>query len=342
MQYELSTQDVIEAAGKSHRPVGAGYLPDLEGQELPIRQSGAVRSVADIEDTVIHVSKGTPITIGQVAEVRMGAALKRGTGAEGGKPAVVLSIKKSPGTNTLELTDQIDQVLADAEEVAGGRLKINRHVMRQSDFIKISISNVLVVARDAAIIVAVILILFLMNVRTTLITLTAIPLAVAIALLVLWGCGESINVMTLGGLAVAIGVVVDDAIIFVENIYRRLRANQLAEEGDREPRLTIIYNACAELLNSVLFATLIIVIVFVPMLFLGGLEGRFFRPLGITYMLSIGASLLVALTVTHPLARCDWRSSKENRRDSSRSSSATKIPSKISYGPFRRMPLRFT
>ena len=166
-----------------------------------------------------------------------------------------------------------------------------------------SLRNVLDVARDAAIIVAIVLVLFLLNVRTTIITLTAIPLSVAIALLVLWGWGKTINVMTLGGLAVAIGVVVDDGIIFVENVYRRLRQNQIGAESQRGPRGQVIGDACIELLNSVLFATLIIVIVFVPMLFLRGLEGRFFQPLGVTYILSIGASLLVALTVTPALSQ---------------------------------------
>ena len=299
LQYDLSTQDLIEAAERAHRPVGAGYLPDHEGRELPIRQTGAVRSVRDIQETVIGVAdNGAPITIGQVAEVRRGAALKRGTGAEDGASAVVLSIKKSPGTNTLALSEQIDRVLAEAETAAGGKLTINRHVMRQADFIRLSVANVLSVARDAAIIVAVILVLFLMNVRTTLITLTAIPMSIALALLVLSGFGQTINVMTLGGLAVAIGVVVDDAIIFVENAHRRLGQSGAASA---EQRVEVVHRSFLEILGSVLFATIIIVMVFVPLLFLQGLEGRFFMPLGLMYIASIGASLGVALTLTPAL-----------------------------------------
>ncbi len=300
--YGLSVKDVVRAASEAHSTAGAGYLLNVEGLEIPLRQTGRVTGIEDIRSTIVAYSESVPVTIGQVADVVLAAALKRGTASEGGSPAVVLTIQKAPGTNTLALTEAIDKALDSIEPGMPPGIELNRHAFRQSNFINLSLENVVRVARDAAIIVAIILGLFLLNVRTTVITLTAIPLAMALTLLVLWGWGESINVMTLGGLAVAIGVVVDDAIIFVENIYRRLRANLLAKEGDREPRLTIIYNACAELLNSVLFATLIIVIVFVPMLFLGGLEGRFFRPLGITYMLSIGASLLVALTVTPALS----------------------------------------
>ena len=301
--YDLTVQDVVEAAGQAHSTAGAGYLVNVDGREIPLRQTGRVQSVDDIRATIVKYQKGTPITIGQVADVTLAGALRRGTAAEGGHPAVVLSIQKAPGTNTLALTNAVDDVLDAVETGLPKGVALNRHLFRQSEFINVSLRNVLDVARDAAVIVAVVLALFLLNIRTTIITLTAIPLSVAIALLFLWGWGQSINVMSLGGLAVAIGVVVDDGIIFVENIYRRLRENQAQPEATRKPRAEIIYAASVELLNSVVFATLIIVIVFVPMLFLQGLEGRFFQPLGAMYMLSIGASLLVALTVTPALAK---------------------------------------
>ncbi len=301
--YDLTIKDVVAAAGEAHSTAGAGYLVNVDGLEIPLRQTGRVQSVEDIRSTIIRYERGTPITIGQVAVVELAPALKRGTASEGGRAAVVLSIQKAPGTNTLTLTDAVDKVLDSVETALPPGVAINRHIFRQSDLINISLNNVLGVARDAAIIVAIVLVLFLLNVRTTIITLTAIPLSVAIALLVLWGWGETINVMTLGGLAVAIGVVVDDGIIFVENIYRRLRLHQVDSGSESRQRHQVIYEACTELLNPVLFATLIIVIVFLPMLFLGGLEGRFFQPLGITYILSIGASLLVALTVTPALAQ---------------------------------------
>ena len=300
--YGLMIEDVVAAASEAHSTAGAGYLLNVDGQEIPLRQTGRVQSVEDIRSTIIRYDDGVPITIGQIADVVMAGALQRGAASEGGHEAVVLSIQKAPGTNTLALTQAIDETLDAAEAGIPHGIELNRHIFRQSDLIELSLDNVLHVARDSAIIVAVVLVLFLLNVRTTLVTLTAIPLSVAIALLVMWGLGETINVMTLGGLAVAIGVVVDDGIIFVENIYRRLR-----EKGNggvsEQTRMGIITSACSELLNSVLFATMIIVIVFVPMLFLRGLEGRFFRPLGITYILAIGASLLVALTVTPAVAK---------------------------------------
>ncbi|MFH1419962.1 MAG: efflux RND transporter permease subunit [Planctomycetota bacterium] len=301
--YDLTIRDVVAAAGETHSTAGAGYLVNVDGLEIPLRQTGRVRRVEDIRSTIIKYEEGTPITIGQVAEVEIAPALKRGTASEGGHAAVVLSIQKGPGTNTLALTEAVDKALDSVETALPPGVVLNRHIFRQSDFINLSLNNVLHVARDAAIIVAIVLVLFLLNVRTTIITLTAIPLSVAIALLVMWGLGETINVMTLGGLAVAIGVVVDDGIIFVENIYRRLRLHQVGSGTESRQRHQVIFEACTELLNPVLFATLIIVIVFLPMLFLRGLEGRFFQPLGITYILAIGASLLVALTVTPALAQ---------------------------------------
>ena len=315
--YDLTISDVIEAAEKAHSTAGAGYLPNVKGQEIPLRQAARVRSVEDISSTLIRYDKGTPITIGQVAEVKMAGALKRGTASEGAHPAVVMSIQKAPGTNTLALTEAIDVALNAAESGMPDGIHLNRHVMRQSDFINLSLDNVLHVTRDAVIFVAIVLTLFLLNVRTTIITLLAIPLSIDVALLALWGFGETINVMTLGGLAVAIGVVVDDGIIFVENAYRRLRENSLLPVEQQESRATVIYNSSREILGSIAFATLIIVIVFVPLLFLKGLEGRFFRPLGITYMISVGASLLVAITVTAALCKLLLRgTSSANTKES--------------------------
>ena len=301
--YDLTIKDVVEAASRAHSTAGGGYLLNVDGLEIPLRQTGRVRSADDIRATLIRYQGGTPITIGQIADVQLGPALKRGTASEAGHPAVVLSIQKTPGTNTLALTEAVDRVLDAVEPTLPAGVVLNRHIFRQSDFINVSLHNVLTVARDAALIVAVVLVLFLLNVRTTLITLTAIPLSVAVALLVMWGAGETINVMTLGGLAVAIGVVVDDGIIDVENVYRRLRENRRLPRDQQLPQPEVVFAASNEIRSSIMFATLIIVVAFVPLLFLQGLEGRFFRPLGVAYMLSIGASLLVALTVTPALAR---------------------------------------
>ena len=301
--HELTVQDVVDAAKAAHSTAGAGYLVNVEGLELPIRQTGRVRSVADIAGTIVRYKDGNPITIGQVAEVIMGATPKRGTASEGGKAAVVLSVQKSPGTNTLNLTDAIDAKLDQVEKTMPSGMLLNRHVMRQADFISMSVHNLVAVLRDAAIFVFIILILFLLDFRTTLITLTALPLSLAVAFLVLWACGFSVNVMTLGGLAVAIGELVDDAIIDVENVFRRLHENAARPEPERRPAVRVIWDASNEIRSSVVFATVIICMVFVPLLFLQGIEGRFFRPLGIAYIVSTFASLIVALTVTPALCR---------------------------------------
>ena len=302
-QFELTMGDVVAATRAAHTTAGAGYLPDVDGLELPIRQTGRVRSLADIQGTVVAHRDGHPITLGQVAEVRFGVAPQRGTAAEGGRRAVVLAVQKSPATNTLALTRAIDAALADAGKALPAGLALNPHVMRQADFITLSIDNLLAVLRDAAIFVAIVLVLFLLDVRTTLITLTALPLSLAVALLVLWALGLSINVMTLGGLAVAIGELVDDAIIDVENVFRRLRENAVLPPERQQSVLRVVFAASNEIRSSVVFATIIIGMVFVPLLFLQGLEGRFFRPLGIAYIVSTLASLFVALTVTPVLCR---------------------------------------
>jgi CzcA family heavy metal efflux pump len=301
--YDLTVDDVIAAANQAHSTLSAGYLPDVDSLELPIRQSGRVRSVADIAGTVIKYQDGAPVTIGQVADVRLGPAPKRGTGADGGLPAVILTVQKAPGTNTLVLTDQIDAMLDALEPALPDGVLVNRQIFRQSDFINYSVTNVFHALRDAAIIVAVILLLFLLNVRMTIITLTALPLSLAVALLVLDWMGETINVMTLGGLAIAVGSLVDDAIIDVENVFRRLKQNAARPADEKQPRLKVIFDASNEIRPAMVFATIIIALVFLPLMFLEGIEGRFFRPLGIAFVVSIMASLVVALTVTPAMCR---------------------------------------
>lgn len=301
--YGLTIKEVEEAAGKAHSVASAGYLPNVEGQELPLRQQARIQSIDDIKQTLVRYHNGAAVKVGDVADVVIAGAPKRGTGSEAGVPAVIVSIQKAPGANTLTLTEDIDAALDQIEPAMPDGMVLNRHVVRQSDFISLSIHNVVEVSRDAAIIVAIVLILFLMNVRTTLITLTALPLSIAASLLVLSALGLSINVMTLGGLAVAIGELVDDAIIDVENVFRRLKENLALPGEQRKSHTKVVYDASNEIRSSVVFATMIIIIVFVPLLFLQGLEGRFFRPLGIAYIVSILASLAVALTVTPAMCK---------------------------------------
>lgn len=301
--YGLTISDVVEAARGAHSTVSGGYLADSGHQEIPLRQQSRVTDATDIARTIVAHQNGAPVTIGQVADVRLGPALKRGTASEGGASAVILSIKKTPGTNTLALTDRVDALLDQIEPVLPPGIVLNRDVVRQSHFINRAIDNVMHVLRDAVVIVALVLILFLLNVRTTLITLTALPISIAIGLLLMDWLELGLNVMTLGGIAVAIGVLVDDAIIDVENVFRRLKQNRAKPEAERRDPTEVIFDASNEIRPAMVFATVIIVMVFVPLLFLQGLEGRFFRPLGLTYMISILASLLVALTVTPALCR---------------------------------------
>jgi CzcA family heavy metal efflux pump len=301
--YGLTIADVVESARMAHSTASAGYLSDVDRAELPMRQAARVSGVRDIAATKIVMKDGLPITIGEVAEVTLGGAPKRGTAANQGVPAVVLSIQKAPGTNTLTLTRKIDAALTQIEESAPKGVLINKDVFRQSHFIQRSVDNVVKVLLEATVIVTVILILFLLNVRTTIITLIALPLSLAVTLLAMDWLGQTLNVMTLGGLAVAIGVLVDDAIIDVENVYRRLGENAARTEGARRGVVETIFDASNEIRPAMVFATLIIVIVFVPLLFLEGLEGRFFAPLATTYIVSILASLVVALTVTPAMCR---------------------------------------
>ncbi|MEQ9616541.1 MAG: efflux RND transporter permease subunit [Phycisphaerales bacterium] len=311
--YDLTVQDVIEASGEAHTTLSAGYLPDVDSLELPIRQSGRVRSADDIAGAVIKYHDGAPVTIGQVADVRLGPALKRGTGADGGASAVVMTVQKAPGTNTLAITELVDETLDALEPTFPAGVKLNRQIFRQADFIGLSIDNVVHALRDAAIIVSVIILLFLLNIRTTFITLTALPLSIGTALLVLDWMGETINVMTLGGLAIAVGSLVDDAIIDVENVFRRLKQNTVKPQDERKPALDVIFDASNEIRPAMVFATVIIALVFLPLMFLEGIEGRFFRPLGIAFVVSILASLLVALTVTPAMCRYLLRDRKGKR-----------------------------
>lgn len=319
--YGLTISDVVEAARKAHSTASAGYLSDVDRSELPMRQEARVKSVRDIATTKIVMKDSLPITIGEVAEVTLGSSPKRGTAANQGVPAVVLTIQKSPGTNTLTLTKQIDAALTQIEKSVPKGMVINKEVFRQAHFIQRSVDNVVRVLIEATIIVAVILILFLLNVRTTIITLTALPLSLAAALLTLDWLGLTLNVMTLGGLAVAIGELVDDAIIDVENVHRRLEENALLPENERKGFIPTIFDASNEIRSSVVYATVLICIVFLPLMFLEGLEGRFFKPLAMTYIVSIMASLVIALTVTPAMCKLLLKP-RVSKHDSAHSESA--------------------
>ena len=242
------------------------------------------------------VREGTPILLSNIATVQEGPALKRGDGSFNMQPAVVATIQKQPNANTLELTEQIEQTLAGLKPTLPADVTIDTRAFQQADFIKRAISNVNWSLIEGGLMVSIVLFLFLWNFRTTFISLTAIPLSLLTAILVMSYFGITVNTMTLGGLAIAIGALVDDAIIDVENVFRRLKQN--AHSTTPEPVARVIFKASSEIRNSILFATLIIVLVFLPLFSLGGFEGRMFAPLAFAYIISITASLIVALTVT--------------------------------------------
>ena len=296
--YALSLQEVLHAVERSNENSSGGVFME-KGQEYLIRGIGRVYSTDDIERSVVAGRDRIPILLKDVAEVKIGAAVKIGDGSVNATPAVVIAVLKQPGANTIELTGRIEHTLVEIQRTLPEGMSINSHIFRQSDFIEIAINNVGAALRDGAVLVVLVLILFLANARTTFISLTAMPLSLIFAVFVLKVFDITINTMTLGGMAIAIGAIVDDAIIDVENVFRRLKENKHAEQP--RPAFDVIYDASREIRSSIVNATLIIVVVFLPLFFLSGVEGRLLRPLGIAYIASIGASLIVALTVTPAL-----------------------------------------
>jgi CzcA family heavy metal efflux pump len=311
--YGVSLHNVQEAAQNANVNATGGFLLRDYTEGL-IRNLARVKSVDDLAQSVIPGDRSSPIplTIGDVADVRLGGPLaKRGDAGVNGKPAVILSIQKQPGASTIQLTEAIQADLEKIQTTLPEGVKIHAEIFRQSEFIHRAISNVEEALRDGSILVVIVLFLFLLNFRTTFITLTAIPLSMIITAIVFHLFGMSINTMTLGGLAIAIGELVDDAIVDVENVFRRLRENRHAAQP--KPALEVIYHASSEVRNSIVFATIIVVLVFIPLFALGGIEGRIFAPLGIAYITSIISSLFVAVTVTPAL--CSYLLPKMKRMD---------------------------
>lgn len=293
--YGLSLDEVAQAVGASNANAAGGFLQQTN-EEFLIRGRARVFSTDDLENSVIAVRNGAPILVKNVAEVKAAAALKRGDGSFNMKPAVVATIQKQPNANTLEVTEQIETILATLKASLPPDVLIDTKAFQQADFIKRAIGNVNHALLEGGILVTVVLFLFLWNFRTTFISLTAIPLSLITAILAMSWFGISINTMTLGGLAIAIGELVDDAIVDVENVFRRLKQN--AQLSTPEPVTSVIFKASSEIRNSIVFATLIIVLVFLPLFSLSGFEGRMFAPLAFAYIISVAASLVVALTVT--------------------------------------------
>ena len=294
----LALEDVARAVKEANANGTGGYV-DRRGLEFLVRTLGRARSAEDLAGAVVTVREGTPILLGQVASVVDAPRVKRGDASIDGEPAVILSLQKQPGTDTVELTARIDRAVTELQRSMPVGVTINPGLFRQATFIDAAIHNVVEALRDGAILVVIVLFLFLLNLRTTAITLTAIPLSFIATGLIFRAFGLSVNTMTLGGLAVAIGELVDDAIVDVENVFRRLRENRALPAP--RPALLVIRDASSEVRSSIVFATLLVVLVFVPLFAMGGIEGRLFIPLGIAYIVSILASLVVSLTVTPAL-----------------------------------------
>ena len=299
LNYDVTLQEVEEAVRNSNQNANGGYV--IRGtNELLVRSIGRVQSTADMENIVVKPNRERPLLLQQVARVVEGPQMKRGDAGVNGHAAVMLTVSKQGSADTRGITLQVEKIIKELRANLPADIQINSQIYQQRGFIELSIRNVIEALRDGSLLVVIVLILFLQNVRTTLITLTAIPLSIVVTALVFRWLGESINTMTLGGLAVAIGELVDDAIVDVENIYRRLRENrQLAQP---RPALQVIYEASSEVRSSIVFSTMLVVLVFVPLFALDGMEGRLFIPMAVAYIVSIIASLLVSLTVTPVLS----------------------------------------
>lgn len=294
--FDVTLAQVKEAVEKSNINVPGAFLY-RGGEEFVVTGVGRITTLDDLRRTVVVVrNDGTPITLGQLAEVKLGPEIKRGDGAFMNSPAVIGTISKAYGADTLTTTRKVEKVLEEIKAKLPAGVQMNYHVFRQADFIESAIKNLKDALWQGGVIVMVVLFLFLYNFRASFISLIAMPLSLLAGLMVLRAFGIEINSMTLGGLAIAIGIVVDDAIIDVENVFRRLRLNRALPHP--EPVLGVVFKGSTEIRNSIVYATFIIIIAFFPVFLLSGLEGRIFTPLGIAFIASVLSSLFVAVTTT--------------------------------------------
>ncbi len=309
LRYGVTLQQAKEALRESNQNTAGGYLDEQGPNEYLVRSIGRVTTVDELNRIVVLHRDGQSVRLSQVARIVEGPQVKRGdssafsrtaSGEFDGGPAVVLTINKQPGADTRRVTEYVLKSLEETKQSLPPDVRILPELYQQKTFIDLAIENVMDALRDGGILVVIILFLFLFNLRTTFITLTAIPLSIVMTSLIFAGFGLSINTMTLGGLAVAIGELVDDAIVDVENIFRRLRENR--HSANPKHPLQVVFSASTEVRNSIVFSTMIVVLVFVPLFALSGMEGRLFTPLGVAYIVSILASLVVSLTVTPVLS----------------------------------------
>jgi CzcA family heavy metal efflux pump len=296
----IGLRQVLDSLQGANQNAPGGFITSGHSEYL-VRGIGRADTLEDLGQVVVARVHGVPILLHQVSEIKMGAALARGTAAVDGEPAIVLAVQKQPEANTLALTQRIDDALDSVQASLPAGMTLHRKGFRQSRFISTAIGNVRTHLIESALLVVLLLTVFLANWRTTLISLLALPLSMLAGVLTLSALGAGFNTMTLGGLAIAIGALVDDAIIDVENVYRRLRIRASQPEAERADLLNTVYNASVEIRGSIVYATAIIVVVFLPLFFFDGLEGRLLAPLGTAYVASLLASLVVAVTVTPAL-----------------------------------------
>lgn len=299
--YNISLNELLKASEEANGNSSGGFMNEYNNEYI-VKGIGRTSEIEALGKSVIKMQNGNPIKIEDVAEIKIGASLKIGDGSLKGEPAVIMTVMKQPSTNTLELTETIDASIADIQKNLPKDVHINTKIFRQADFINASISNIQKTLLEGTAFVIIILFLFLMNWRATFISLLAIPISLIVAILTLKWLGFTINTMSLGGMAIAIGDLVDDAIIDVENVFKRLKENALKPKTEQKDKLTVIFDGSFEIRSSVINATFIIIVAFLPLFFLSGMEGKLLAPLGIAFIVALFASLIVSITLTPVLA----------------------------------------
>lgn len=311
--YGVTLGEVMEVTRNMNQNTNGGVIYEY-GNEYIVRGVLSTNNVREMSRAVIKRVNGVPVVLEDIADVKIGAQQPRlGLASEKGKPAVLVTVTKQPNTGTIELTERLEAALKDLQKNLPPDVHVSTDIFRQSRFIESSISNVQTSLYEGALFVVIVLFLFLANTRTTLISLVTLPLSLVVAILVLHYMGLSINTMSLGGMAIAIGSLVDDAIVDVENVWKHLRENRLLPEGSRKPVREVVFNASREVRMPILNSTLIIVVSFVPLFFLSGMEGRMLVPLGIAFIVSLFASTVVALTLTPVL--CSYLLGRNYRKE---------------------------
>jgi CzcA family heavy metal efflux pump len=307
--YRVSLDELAEVCSGISENSSGGTLREY-GNEYTLRGIARTSLLEELGNSLVKMNGKQPVYLSEVAEIKTGAEVRMGTASQNAHPAVILSVSKQPNVNTLNVTKEVEKNLAVLQETLPSDIKMDTKVFRQADFIETSVNNVARALMEGAVFVIIILLVFLGSFRTTLISIVAIPLSLLGTVIILHFLGMNINTMSLGGMCIAIGSLVDDAIIDVENVYKRLRQNRRKPEAERESVFNVVFEASSEIRASILNATFIIIVAFIPLFFLSGMEGRMLKPLGITYIISLFMSLIVAMTLTPLLCRMMLSSDK--------------------------------